>query len=69
MLYGKNFETTDGFMNYDAALALCKSQENDVTVPLPNSNEENQFIRSLLQGPNGHQYCWLGITDEEWDAQ
>ena len=69
MLYGKNFEPNDGFMNYDAALALCNSKENDVTLPLPNSNAENQFIRSLLHGPNGLQSCWLGITDEEWDAQ
>ena len=64
MLYGKNFAHTNGFMNFDAALALCNSQ--DATIPLPNSIEENDFVQSLLL-PG--QSCWLGLTDEEWICQ
>ena len=66
MLYGKNFEQTNGYMNFDAALALC--EENDATLPAPNSIEENDFVRSLML-PLSYSFCWLGITDEEWVCQ
>ena len=59
MLYGKNF----GQMNFDAALANCKAETADVSIPLPKSAEENKFIKDLLT--NG-QNAWLGITDQEW---
>ena len=63
MLYGKNFVNLNGFMNYDAAVAFCNSQPNGVSIPLPKSEEENEFIRGLLTHP---QQTWLGVNDEEW---
>ena len=60
MLYGKNF----GSMNFADAKDQCNNEIDDVSLPLPNSALENEFIRSLLV-PNKEQ-AWLGITDEVW---
>ena len=60
MLYGKNF----GSMNFDDAKRLCFSESGSVSLPLPNSELENDFIRSLL---GNDEYAWLGITDEVWN--
>jgi len=61
MLYGKNF----GSMNFDDAESLCLFESGFVSLPLPNSELENDFIRSLL---GNDEYAWLGITDEVWNS-
>ena len=59
MLYGKKF----GSMSFDDAKDFCFSEDGFVALPLPNSELENDFIRSLL---DNDEYAWLGITDEVW---
>ena len=56
MLYGKNF----GSMNYDDAKNRCFWEVGFDSLPVPNSDIENKFIRSLLLDD---QHAWLGITD------
>ena len=60
MLYAKKF----GSMNYAAALDQCDNENEDVSLPLPNSVDENDFIKRLLE--LNTEQAWLGITDEVW---
>ena len=57
MLYGKNF----GSMNFDDAKNRCLLEGGFVSLPVPNSDIENKFIRTLLLDD---QLAWLGITDQ-----
>ena len=63
MIYGKNFyDGVNGLMDYDATVAFCNSQPNGMSIPLPKSQEDNNFVKDLLTHA---QQTWLGVSDEE----
>ena len=56
-LYAKKFEQ----MTFEEAKTKCEAEGDGVSLPIPQSKGENDFILGML---SGNDKAWLGITDE-----
>ena len=56
-LYAEKFAQ----MTFEDAKTKCEGEGNGVSLPIPRSQDENNFIMGIL---DGNEKSWLGITDE-----